>query len=202
MSPHRRRIDVVLIEQHQHRHEYSMDPDKVDGKSLNSRYSRRSVSVTSSSISPTPNMILVLVRISFPPAIAPFLASSKTRKLCSNPALRSRTDGVHRSTVSTLCAKTSRPEVATRWTVSAPLEAKSGVRASTRMEGAFCLILEMVDAMCAAPPSPRSNLSHELYPSRRSRRLTVSINAGENDVSETPTTDRLGRVLRLMDIER
>jgi hypothetical protein len=52
-------------------------------------------------------MMLLLVKISLFAAFAARFASANTDRLCWNPARRSRTNGVHRSTVSMLWANTS-----------------------------------------------------------------------------------------------
>lgn len=162
-------------------------------------------------------MILLFVKISLPAALAPFLASSNTFKLWLNPARLSRTNGVHLSTVSTLWAKTSRPEEATVWITLTPFVAKSGVSASTRMLGAFCLILDMVEAIWAAPPSTRSKkppiekkrkkksqLIHKIPIKKRKKEVkrTIPIDTCQYNVTQTPSADRFRSVFRLVDVQR
>mmetsp|Transcript_32818 Transcript_32818/g.71587 ORF Transcript_32818/g.71587 Transcript_32818/m.71587 type:complete len:274 (+) Transcript_32818:1-822(+) len=81
-------------------------------------------------------------------------------------ARRSRTEGVSRSTVSTLCANTSSPEVATRST-STMLPLKSGESTSTSNSGERAFISLTTCAMWLLPWSGRSSRSTEvmtMYP--------------------------------------
>mmetsp|Transcript_1107 Transcript_1107/g.2657 ORF Transcript_1107/g.2657 Transcript_1107/m.2657 type:complete len:209 (-) Transcript_1107:386-1012(-) len=87
---------------------------------------------TSCASSPSPSMIELFVTTS---GLARFAASS-TAIDSAYPARRSRTVFCSRSTVSMLCAYTSRPERATSATPSRPLlPLKSGVRHSMRIDG-------------------------------------------------------------------
>lgn len=111
------------------RRDVSEDEDERLLERLDSPFS---VCRTSSSVSPTPSMILVFV---MSPSLAA-LATRSTSRLCRYLARGSRTNGVRDSTVSMLCAKTSSPDRATCW-IASTLQAKSGVRASIRMCGAL-----------------------------------------------------------------
>lgn len=89
------------------------------------------------------------------------LAARRTERLCGNVARRSRTWDVRASVVSTLCAYTSSPLVATLRTISKS-PAKSPVSASTSIWGALLLIFMIVSAKCAAPPSAKSSRSTDV----------------------------------------
>ena len=104
-----------------------------------------SASTTCALVSPNPNMRLVFV-ISAPAAFAVF----RTSTLCAQFARRSRTCAWSSGTVSTLCAKTSRPLDATRAT-NARSPRKSGASASTSTSGASRFKCAIVAAMCPAP---------------------------------------------------
>mmetsp|Transcript_38966 Transcript_38966/g.65509 ORF Transcript_38966/g.65509 Transcript_38966/m.65509 type:complete len:214 (-) Transcript_38966:476-1117(-) len=115
----------------------------------------------SSGLSPRPSMMEVLV--TFAPAS---LALLSTFSDCAQLARRSLTEGVIRSTVSTLCAKTSSPQVATRST-SSMFPLKSGERTSTSTSGERAFISFTTFAMWLLPWSGRSSRSTEvmtMYP--------------------------------------
>ena len=103
-------------------------------------------------------MILVFVTSPSGPAA---LAPRSTARLCSYPARGSRTRFCSRSTVSTLCAKTSNPEFA-RCATADMSPWKSGVRHSARMSGRSSLSVRTVRAKCSAPPSGMSSRSTEV----------------------------------------
>mmetsp|Transcript_20009 Transcript_20009/g.53282 ORF Transcript_20009/g.53282 Transcript_20009/m.53282 type:complete len:270 (+) Transcript_20009:2297-3106(+) len=117
----------------------------------------RIVCRTSACDSPSPSITLVFVTS---PGTTSF-ARASTARLCAYPARRSRTAGCRRSTVSTLCAKTSRPDDATRST-PARSPVKSGVSASTMSSGCARLISRTVSEKCFAPPSGTSSRSTEV----------------------------------------
>ncbi|CDF33475.1 unnamed protein product [Chondrus crispus] len=96
----------------------------------------------SASASPTPSMMLVFVTTCGRTS----RARSRTRIVWAYPARRSRTNGCKRSTVSTLWAKTSRPDVTTRSTQSSS-PAKSGDSVSTSKSGCSLLSAWTVLAM-------------------------------------------------------
>ncbi|MNY51795.1 hypothetical protein D3C86_1874150 [compost metagenome] len=113
--------------------------------------------MTSSSVSPSPTMIEVLVTT----LGAMRLTSESTLRLWAYWARRSRTLGVRRRTVSTLWATTSGPDSTTvRRALTSPW--KSGIRTSTRTLGVRSLMARMTAAKWEAPPSGRSSRSTEV----------------------------------------